>query len=145
MAIRRSLIAAAAAVALSYSSAVAAQIGAVVYKAPWCGCCNEYSAYLNAHGFAAKVRVIEDMDAVKRTLGVPDAMTSCHTAIIAGYAIEGHVPLAAVERLLAEQPDIIGIALPGMPEGAPGMDGVKAGPFEIYAITKAGPKPFMVL
>jgi hypothetical protein len=92
-----------------------------------------------------KVRKIEEMGVVKRSLGVPEAMESCHTMVVGGYVVEGHVPLAAIDRLLAEKPDVIGIALPGMPLGSPGMNGAKEAPFEIYAITKAGPKLYMVL
>ena len=76
-----------------------------------------------------------DMAAFKAEVGVPMEYASCHTTIVAGYFVEGHVPLAAIERLLAERPDIDGLALPGMPPGSPGMGGTQQGPFEVLAIT----------
>lgn len=145
MALRRSLVAALAAAAMLYSSAAVAQLSALVYKSPWCGCCTEYVAILAKNGYDVTVRKIEELGVVKRSLGVPQEMESCHTMVVGGYVVEGHVPLAAIDRLLAEKPDVIGIALPGMPQGSPGMNGDKEGPFEIYAITKAGTTLYMVL
>jgi hypothetical protein len=142
MAIRHILIAAVAA-AFLYSGAAAAQTKIMVYKSPWCGCCGSYIAHLKENGFDVTVRKVEDMGNVKRMMRVPEAMESCHTAVVGGYIVEGHVPIAAIERLMAEKPDIIGISLPGMPLGSPGMNGEKAAPFQIYAITKDGPKLFM--
>ena len=142
MAIRHVLIAAVAA-ALLYSGAAAAQTKIMVYKDPWCGCCGGYIAHLKENGFDVTVRNVGEMDNVKRMMRVPEAMASCHTAVVGGYIVEGHVPIAAIERLMAARPDIIGISLPGMLLGSPGMGGEKAAPFKIYAITKDGPKLFM--
>jgi hypothetical protein len=106
-----------------------------VYKSPTCGCCHEWEAYLRGHGYAIESVPTEDMAAVKARYGLPESTWSCHTATIAGHVIEGHVPVEAIEDLLAGHPVIDAIALPGMPEGSPGMAGVKDGPFEILSIT----------
>ena len=140
----RRLTAAALAVVFLWAGTAAAQTKALMYKDPWCGCCHEYVAYLEQQGLKVSVKTVEDMTPVKRMLRVPDQMASCHTMVVGDYIVEGHVPLAAIDRLLAERPDIVGIALPGMPLGSPGMNGDKEGPFKIYALTEAGPKLFMV-
>lgn len=98
---------------------------AVVYKSPTCGCCKGWAAYLQRNGYHVTVLDRDDMDKVKDGLGVPDKVRSCHTAKIGGYVIEGHVPLEAIDKLLAEKPKVVGIAAPGMPSGSPGMDGPK--------------------
>lgn len=112
-----------------------------VYRDPSCGCCEAWAEIARKAGFAVTVVDRPDMAAVKRQHGVPDALRSCHTAVVAGYAIEGHVPLAHVERLLATRPaGLRGIAVAGMPRGSPGMempDG-SADPFEVIAFDKAG-------
>jgi hypothetical protein len=82
---------------------------------------------------------------VKARFGIEPAMQSCHTMEIGGYAVEGHVPLEAIERLLSERPELQGIALPGMPTGSPGMSGPKTEPFEIYGITGAGAELYLSL
>ncbi|MBI2235975.1 MAG: DUF411 domain-containing protein [Magnetospirillum sp.] len=98
---------------------------AVVYKNPACGCCKGWATYLQRHGYTVTVIDSEDMDTVKDDLGVPKNMRSCHTAKIDGTVVEGHVPLEAIERFLAEPRTAKGIASPGMPSGSPGMDGPK--------------------
>jgi hypothetical protein len=122
---------------------------ATVYKNPECGCCEKYADYLQEHGFEVKVVVSHDLSLIKQQHGVPAQLRSCHTTVIDGYVVEGHIPLNTVRRLLAERPDIKGISLPGMPLGAPGMRGrpealqalppgmehlLKMGPFTIYEI-----------
>ena len=94
-----------------------------VYKSPTCGCCVSYVAYLKGHGYDVDLVVTDDMDAIKAEHHIPANMQSCHTMIIDDYFVEGHVPLEAVDKLLAEQPDINGISLPAMPTGSPGMPG----------------------
>lgn len=94
----------------------------LVYKSPGCGCCGEWEKHMRAHGFAVESRQVDDIAAVKRKLGVPDALASCHTAIVAGYVLEGHVPAQDVRRLLRSRTKAIGLAVPGMPLGAPGME-----------------------
>lgn len=93
-----------------------------VSKDPNCGCCDGWVAHLRANGFSVDVVETADMDRVKTSLGVPAALRSCHTGEIAGYVVEGHVPAAAIQRLLAERPSVIGLAVPGMPASSPGMD-----------------------
>jgi hypothetical protein len=94
-----------------------------VWKSPTCGCCGGWVAYMRGKGYQVTVNLVADPDAVKAHFGVPSALYSCHTAKIDDYLVEGHVPESAVAKLLAERPNLKGIALPGMPEGAPGMDG----------------------
>jgi len=105
-----------------------------VYKSPTCACCHEWEAYLRSNGFAVRSIPTENMAAVKAQYGIGPEAASCHTAVVDGYAVEGHVPVEAIEDLLARRPAIDGITLPGMPAGSPGMPGQKAGPFEILAV-----------
>jgi hypothetical protein len=105
-----------------------------VYKSPTCDCCHEWEAYLRARGYTVRSVPTDDMAAVKQARGLPESTWSCHTAVIDGYVIEGHVPVEAIEDLLDERPAIDGIALPGMPPGSPGMPGAKVGLFEILTI-----------
>ncbi|HLA17356.1 MAG TPA: DUF411 domain-containing protein [Candidatus Limnocylindrales bacterium] len=106
-----------------------------VYKSPSCECCHEWEAYLTARGYTVRSVPTDDLSAVKIDHGLPEATWSCHTAVIGGYVVEGHVPVAAIEDLLRDRPAIDAIALPGMPAGSPGMPGTKAGPFEILSVT----------
>lgn len=105
----------------------------IVHESPTCGCCGEYVAILREYGIDVTVLETEDVTGVKTRYGVPTALWSCHTAELAGYAVEGHVPIAALERLANERPKVEGIALPGMPGGSPGMNGSQDDPFEIMA------------
>lgn len=98
---------------------------AVVYKSESCGCCTGWVAYLEQNGYQVTVHNTDDMDAVKDRMGVPDEVRSCHTARIAGYVVEGHVPVEAIDKLLASKAKVTGIASPGMPSGSPGMSGPK--------------------
>lgn len=113
---------------------------ATVYKNPNCGCCKEHVAYLRQHGFTVKTVDMDDLTLIKRKYGVPGMLEGCHTTVIDGYAIEGHVPIKTIRRLLSERPPISsqfkGISLPGMPAGSPGMGGEKSEPFVIYAISE---------
>lgn len=110
-----------------------------IYKSLTCGCCDVYSSYVD-NKVSPKVNIfdIQDSDKIKKQYGVPSELESCHTTIVGGYFVEGHVPLEAVEKLLKEQPDIKGIAMPGMPMGSPGMPGKKTGDFIIYAVANDG-------
>lgn len=107
-----------------------------VYRDPNCGCCEAWAAQARQAGFEAKVVNDNDMSAVKQRLGVPEALGSCHTAVVAGYAIEGHVPFEDIRRVLLEKPTgVSGLAVPGMPAGSPGMEvpsGMKQ-PYEVIA------------
>lgn len=94
-----------------------------VWKSPTCGCCGGWVDYMRGKGYQVSVNLVADPDPIKAQLGVPEALYSCHTAKIGDYLVEGHVPEAAVAKLLAERPALKGIALPGMPAGSPGMNG----------------------
>ena len=113
-----------------------------VYKDPNCGCCTNWVAHLSQHGFNASVTDAADMAAIKTRLGVPRALASCHTAQLNNYVIEGHVPAHAIRRLLAEKPDAIGLAVPGMPIGSPGMEGGEPETYDVILFGKAGETPF---
>lgn len=105
-----------------------------VYKSPTCGCCSKWVDYLRTEGFTVETTDVADLTAVKARYGVPGAMSSCHTALVGGYVVEGHVPAEDLRRLLSEQPDVTGIAVPGMPIGSPGMEqGDRRDPFATYA------------
>jgi hypothetical protein len=107
---------------------------ATLYKNPQCGCCEGYADYLRANGFEVTVKPTHDLPLLHRQYGVPEPLVGCHTTLVDGYVVEGHVPINAVLRLLSERPNIKGISLPGMPAGSPGMFGEKTEPFTIYEI-----------
>lgn len=117
---------------------------ATVYKDPGCGCCNEYVTYLQQQGFEVTAVNTSDLSSVKRQHGVPAGLEGCHTVLVGGYVVEGHVPADVVSRLLAEKPDIKGISLPGMPMGSPGMAGPKSAPFVIYGFSESGSRVYAV-
>lgn len=108
---------------------------ATLYKNPQCGCCAEYAKYLGQNGFDVQVVETFDLPSVKREHSVPAALEGCHTTLVDGYVIEGHVPADIVQRLLREKPAIKGISLPGMPTGSPGMMGEKTAPLTVYEIS----------
>ncbi len=93
-----------------------------VWKSPTCGCCKDWIAHMEANGFQLSVQETGN-NAMRKRLGIPTELGSCHTALVDGYALEGHVPAADVKRLLREKPNAVGLAVPGMPVGSPGMDG----------------------
>jgi hypothetical protein len=144
---RRRDVFAIAVLALVSGTSLAASLGPVqVYKDPMCGCCAKYVDYLRQEGVKVEVISVADMSAVKAKYGVPAQLQSCHTSVANGYVIEGHVPVAAMRKLVNEGRSIKGIALPGMPAGSPGMGPVKPGMLTIYEIPDAGqtPKVFSV-
>lgn len=112
----------------------------VMHKDPNCGCCGKWAEHLEANGFKVKTVYERDMEAVKKRLGVPQRLTSCHTARVGSYIVEGHVPADSVKRLLREKPEVRGVATPGMPVGSPGMEvpGVKAEAYEVISFDRAG-------
>jgi len=112
--------------------------GIVVYKSPTCGCCGKWIQHLRAAGFRVVVHETTDLRAVKTRYSVPQPLESCHTAVTAGYAIEGHVPADVVARLLRERPAVAGIAVAGMPLGAPGMEGPGGQPYDVAAFRREG-------
>lgn len=107
-----------------------------VHKDPNCGCCGGWAEHLRAAGFPVRIVDSNDLAAVRRRLGVPEELAGCHSAQVGDYVVEGHVPEAAIKRLLSEKPSATGIAVPGMPLGSPGMDG----PPEIYEVMLFGPQ-----
>lgn len=110
-----------------------------VYKSPTCSCCKGWSEYMREEGFAVKTVDTDDVDAVKAEHGLTDgSLKSCHTAIIGGYVVEGHVPAADVKRLLAERPDITGLSAPGMPMMSPGMSSREPKDYDVIAFDEAG-------
>ena len=94
-----------------------------VYKSPTCGCCKDWIKHLEASGFKVKFTDVPDSRFYRARFGMPAKFGSCHTAIVGGYVVEGHVPAADIKKLLREKPQALGIAVPGMPVGSPGMDG----------------------
>ena len=111
-----------------------------VWKNPTCGCCAAWVEHLRAAGYPVEVEETTDLGAIKRAKGIPRPLTSCHTATVDGYVIEGHVPADVIDRVLAERPDVAGLAVPGMPVGSPGMEieGQTPVHYEIVAFTSAG-------
>jgi hypothetical protein len=112
-----------------------------VWKDPNCGCCNDWVTHLKANGF--DVQTFDTGNSVARErLGMPQAFASCHTAQVGGYVIEGHVPAADIHRLLREQPKALGLSVPGMPVGSPGMDGPEYGnrrdPYDVLLVQRDG-------
>ena len=110
-----------------------------VYKSPTCGCCAKWVELMQANGFAATVTNMPDVTPVKIKHGVPRQLVSCHTTLVGGYVIEGHVPVEDVRRLLKEKPaNVIGLAAPGMPAGSPGMDVPNSPPYDVLSFDKNG-------
>lgn len=125
-----------AAMALPVSAYAAGEL--VVYKSPTCGCCEEWVKHMQANGFEVEVEQRRDLYRVKQAQGIPPALTSCHTAVIDGYVIEGHVPAVDVKRLLEEGLAVAGLAVPGMPTGSPGMEGPMSQPYASMSFTNDG-------
>ena len=115
-----------------------------VFKDPSCGCCGAWVDHLRAAGFAVEVVETRNLDAVKTRLGVPENLAACHTAEIGGYVIEGHVPATAIRRLLDEKPGAVGLAVPGMPVGSPGMEVAGSAPdtYEVILFGKGSQQQF---
>lgn len=97
--------------------------GIHVYKSPTCGCCNDWIRHLEANGFKVTATDVPDSRHYRARFGMPHKLGSCHTGVVAGYVIEGHVPAREIRRLLRERPSALGLSVPGMPVGSPGMDG----------------------
>jgi hypothetical protein len=128
---RRTFLGIAVAAALVGTKATIAATVIDVYKDPTCGCCGKWAEHLRANGFAVNVHEVSNVDAFRARAGVPASLASCHTALVAGYAVEGHVPAADIRKLLVERPKALGLAVPGMPAGAPGMDAPHASGYEV--------------
>ncbi len=111
-----------------------------VYKSPTCGCCSKWVEHLESNGFVVEAKNSNKLDSIKRELGIEPQFQSCHTAKIGNYVVEGHVPAADIKKMLAEKPDIDGLAVPGMPMGSPGMEGPRKDNYDVLAI-KNGTSP----
>ena len=138
---RRALLTFLAVSPLATLAAQPSRVLVEVWKDPECGCCKDWVSHLQAAGFAVKVHE-NGNDAMRARLGMPQKLASCHTALVGGYALEGHVPASDVRRLLKEKPQALGLTVPGMPVGAPGMDGPIYGkrrdPYEVLLVLKSG-------
>ena len=111
----------------------------VVHKTPWCGCCTNWSAHLREAGFAVTEVKHEDLTPIKQQYGVPAALEGCHTGVVDGYALEGHVPAEDIKRLLLERPNAKGLAVAGMPMGSPGMEmGPERDAFDVMLFSAVG-------
>lgn len=144
--LKRAMAVALGALLLSAPATAAAvdRVDAVMYKNPGCECCDGHAEALRRAGFGVTVISTQDLAAVKARAGVPAALQGCHTLLVGGYAVEGHVPVAAVQRLLAQSPAVQGIALPGMPAGSPGMGGAKTAPFRVLSFGAQGTRLYAV-
>ena len=111
-----------------------------VHKSPTCGCCAAWVEHVRASGYPTTTHDQDDLAPIKRKLGVPRALQSCHTAVVEGYVIEGHVPADLIDRLLRERPSVVGLAVPGMPVGSPGMEapGQAAERYQVMAFDQKG-------
>ena len=110
----------------------------VLYKTPSCGCCKAWQEHVQKAGFVVEAHDVPDVDPYKAKHGVPLLLSSCHTGIVGGYAIEGHVPADLIHKLLKERPKVVGLAVPGMPMGSPGMEGPTKEAYDVLAFTKDG-------
>lgn len=145
---RRAFLVGAGAIPVLLSASMPGNAGSLplvtVTKDPNCGCCTAWAEHIEAAGFPVRIVESHSVDSLKQRLGVPPALYSCHTAELDGYVVEGHVPAAALQRLLVERPSGTGLAVPKMPAGSPGMDfpGVTAEPYEVFLFGPADQKIF---
>lgn len=139
---RRAVLTSLAAAASALSLPVAAKQAlppVQVFKSPSCGCCGAWVDHMKAAAFAVNVTEVDDTAVARRKYGLPDRFGSCHTAIVAGYVVEGHVPANDVKKLLAMKPVAVGLAVPGMPVGSPGMEmGSRKDPYQVLLVAKDG-------
>jgi hypothetical protein len=132
-------IGAAATLALALCAAPAfAAEQVTVFKSASCGCCTKWIDHLRSNGFEVRATNIEAMSTVRARLGVPARLASCHTAVVGGYVIEGHVPASDIRRLMTERAKVAGLAAPGMSSGSPGMEGPLPQPYSVMSFTKDG-------
>lgn len=109
-----------------------------VFKSPTCGCCSKWVDHLKSQGFKVNAHDVSDVNAERKRLGMPERYSSCHTASVGGYVVEGHVPAADIQRLLKEKPKAVGIAVPSMPPGSPGMESPRPVSYETLLVQKDG-------
>lgn len=127
-----------AAVVVAVSAGAQSAPAVAVFKSPTCGCCAKWVEHLRANGFAPTATNVDDINAVKTRHNVPKSVQSCHTALVGGYVIEGHVPASDIKRLLKERPAISGLSVAGMPVGSPGMEGATPQPYDVLSFDKQG-------
>lgn len=135
------VVSATAATLLVAPPAASAQPEMEVYVAPTCGCCGQWVEYIENEGFAVTVHEVDRarLNAIKEDAGLDWGLASCHTAFVDGYVVEGHVPAREIRRLLDERPDVVGISVPGMPIGSPGMEmGNRRDPYDVLAFDASG-------
>jgi hypothetical protein len=123
---------------LGSSVALAEATVVEVFKSPHCGCCGGWVEHLRQNGFEVKAHDVDDVTAVRKKLGMPDRLGSCHTAKVGGYVVEGHIPAADIRRLLKEKPKALGLAVPSMPPGSPGMESSKPIPYQTLLVQSDG-------
>ena len=128
----------AAALATFFAVGPATGVEMTVYKSPTCGCCKGWIKHMKRNGFAVKAYNVNDVTPLKTRNGVPTRLTSCHTALVGGYVVEGHVPARDIRRLLEERPAIKGLAVPRMPMGSPGMEGSRKVRYQILSFDRDG-------
>jgi hypothetical protein len=119
-------------------ASAAKPIAIKVYKTPECGCCKGWVKHLQANGFQVETFDMPDLSSVKQKYGVAPALQACHTAVVNGYVVEGHVPADVIMKLLKEHPAVAGVAVPGMPSGSPGMEGALKQKYDVYTFDRAG-------
>ncbi len=125
--------------ALASASALAQSLPKLeVYKSPHCGCCGKWIDHMKSNGFKVEIHDVEDVPGNRKKLGMPEKFASCHTAKIGAYLVEGHVPAADVKQMLKEKPKALGIAVPSMPAGSPGMDIPNSPPYETLLVQSDG-------
>lgn len=127
-----------AALLASSAAWAAAPAEVEVFKSPHCGCCKGWVEHLRQNGFQVQTHDVNDVPAARAKLGMPDRLGSCHTAKVGGYLVEGHVPAADIQRLLKEKPKALGLAVPSMPPGSPGMESPKPVPYDTLLVQADG-------
>ena len=132
--IRAAAVAGAVTLASRRAEALPPATRVTVYKDPNCGCCSAWNDAMRKAGFTIDVRDTPNISAVKASLGVPNALASCHTGVVAGYLFEGHVPPDLVQKVLKERPALVGLFVPGMPAGSPGMEGPSPERYDVIAL-----------
>lgn len=125
--------------ALGFGSALAQSLGTVeVFRSPSCGCCGKWVEHLRQNGFQVQTHDVSNIPATRKQLGMPDQLGSCHTARIGGYVVEGHVPASDIRRLLKDKPKALGLAVPSMPPGSPGMESARPVPYQTLLVQTDG-------
>ena len=110
----------------------------LIYKSPTCGCCGKWVDHMKAAGFQTIVKDLDDVSGIKNNQGVPQSLWSCHTALVEGYVFEGHVPADLIKKVMKDKPKIVGLAVPGMPQGSPGMETGRKDKYDVIAWQKGG-------